>query len=364
MLLSILIPTHRSDLLACARIVQACSWAGPDLEVIVRDNSGDAFKRGLLAQIRRDNCNVILADPCPAMENYTEVLRLARGEFAYIVADDDLGFDRAIKSMPGMIREIAGDPSVIGITGNYAVEHSKGSSVVAYQGVDTDDVVTRVTGYLSQHTVNALVYSPVRRQLLQQTFDFMRAMPFAFSFHDQITCLLYLLTGKFVRLNRLMYLYDVGEWESPDSAQERDLAFYRAANLDPAINKLHWFLCAFEGAVLVRNADFFPDYPLEQRQDMADRWFSTMFMRFKNSRRTAAESRFGREVDALCEKWKSASGRLSFPELLIDIGDFIALSSVVNAEKYMAYWHCILSKGIAAQPRQTAEEKNAASMGR
>ncbi len=97
---------------------------------------------------------------------------------------------------------------------------------------------------------------------------------------------------------------------------------------------------------------------------MADRWFATMFMRFKNSRRTAADSRFVREADALCDKWKAATGRLSFPELLIDIRDFMALSSVANAEKYMAFWHHIISKGIAAHPRQTAEEKNVASMGR
>lgn len=364
MRLSVLIPSYRSDLVACARIVQACSWAGPELEVIVRDNSGDAAKRSLLGQIRRDNCNIILTDPCPAIENYTEVLRLAQGEFAYIVADDDLGFDRAITALPGIIDRIIDDASIVGITGSYAVEHSKGSSVIAYPGVDSDDVVNRVSGYLSQHTVNALVYSPVRRQLLQTTFNFMRAMPFAFSFHDQITCLLYLLIGKFTRLNRLMYLYDVGEWESPDSAQERDLAFYRAANLDPAINKLHWLLCAFEGAVLIRNADFIPDYPLQQRQAMADRWFSTMFMRFTNSRRTAAESRFVREADTLCNKWKSATGQLSFPNLLIDIGDFIALSSLANAEKYLAFWHYFVAKGSSTQPRQIAERKTIAGMGR
>ena len=35
-----------------------------------------------------------------------------------------------------------------------------------------------------------------------------------------------------------------------------------AAGLDPAINKLHWFLCGFEGAVLVRNSDMFPELPI------------------------------------------------------------------------------------------------------
>ena len=78
--------------------------------------------------------------------------------------------------------------------------------------------------------------------------------------------MLYLLNGKFVRLNRLLYLYDVGVWEAADTAQKRDVDFYEDAGLDPAINKLHWFLCGFEGAVLVRNSNIFPDYPLAQRQ--------------------------------------------------------------------------------------------------
>jgi hypothetical protein len=364
MRLSILIPSHRSNLEACARIVQACSWAGPDIEVIVRDNSGDDAKRGLLSQIRRDNCNIMLVDPCPGAENYAELLRLAQGEFVYILADDDCGFDRAITGLPALIERIAEDSSVIGITGTYVVEHSKGTSLVAYTGIDSNDVVARLTGYLGQHTVNALYYSPIRRQLLQQTFEFMRSLPFAFSFHDYINCLLYLLAGRYARLNRHLYLYDVGVWESPDSAQERDLSFYRAASLDPSINKLHWLLCAFEGAVLIRNAEVFAHYSPEQRQEMADRWFSTMFMRFKNSRRTAADSRFEREADTLCDKWRSATGRLSFPELLIDIGEFIALSSMANAERYLTFWHYFVAKGITAQSRSDAEEKNVARMGR
>jgi len=43
MQLSILIASNRTGLLACSRIAQACSWAGPNLEVIVRDNSAFDF---------------------------------------------------------------------------------------------------------------------------------------------------------------------------------------------------------------------------------------------------------------------------------------------------------------------------------
>ncbi len=352
--LSILIPTHRSDLQACSRIVQACSWAGPDLEVIVRDNSGNAEKRNLLSQIRNEHCKIVMVDECGAIENHTEIVKLATGDYIYVVADDDLGFDRAMTSLPGLIAQHARDSSVVGITGMYAVEHSQGSSIVGYDNLDASDVTARVAGYLAHQGVNVMVYSPVRRELFQRIFDFVGAMPFPFSFHDQISCLLYLLNGKFARLKRMMYLYDVGEWETAESAQKRDLDFYNASRLDPAVNKLHWFICAFEGATLIRNSDMFPDYPLAQRQSMADRWFATMFFRFANSRRTAFDSALSRDADKLCDKWKGSAGRLSFHDMLGDISGFIALSSKGGAEKFDGYWSAVLNRGATGQPRRAA----------
>jgi hypothetical protein len=345
MRLSVVIPTHRSDLLACSRIVQACSWAGPNVEVIVRDNSGNAFKRDLLARIKHEQCNIIAAEPCSAVENYTEALRLAKGEFVYVVADDDFGFDRAMSALPGLIGEHIDNPSIVGIAGNYAIEQENGSSFVAYQNLESDDVTVRLAGYLAHHGANVLVYSPIRMDLYQRTFDFKATMPFDFSFRDQIQCLLYLLNGKFVRLKRLMYLYDAGEWDTADKAQNVDLIFYTRSNQDPAINRLHWFICGFEGAVLIRNADVFPDYALPVRQAMADRWFSTMFMRFKNSTRSTFGSAHTGAADALYEKWKVSAGQLSFHDMLKDTCDFMALSSQDHAQKYSGYWSAMLSNG-------------------
>jgi hypothetical protein len=344
MQLSILIPTHRVDLLAISRIAQACSWAGTKVEVIIRDNSGNASKQGLLGQFRRDHCNIVFSEPCGPLENYSETLRLAKGEFVFFVADDDFGFDRAIASLPSMIDGAMNDRSVAGVTGAYAIEASKGSSLVGYQGVDSDDVVARVAGYLSFQGPNVLIYSPVRRELVQRIFNFMNMMPFSFSFHDQIVCLLYLLNGKFLNLKRFLYLYDAGEWETAETAQKRDVSFYASSDFDPAVNKLHWFLCGFEGAVLIRNSNIFPNYPLAQRQIMADRWFSMMFFRFKENPRNTFGSRFSGDADILCEKLKASAGRLSFQDMLPDVCTFISLFSKSNSQKYFEFWNSVIKK--------------------
>jgi hypothetical protein len=244
-----------------------------------------------------------------------------------------------------LIDEINGDNVVAAITGAYMVENSKGSGIFEYQGIDSDDPVTRVTGYLSYPGPNLLAYSVVRRALLQRLFDFMASMPCSFSFHDQILSLLYLLNGKFARLNRMLYLYDCGPWETPEGAQKQDLAFYTRSKLDPAINALHWFLCGFEGALLTRNSDLFPDQPRAVRQAVADQWFSWMFMRFKNAPRLTFDSRFAREAHLLCEVLKARTGQMSFNEMLTAIVGFMALFDKPRAAQYAAFWTPLIVRG-------------------
>jgi Glycosyl transferase family 2 len=353
MQLSILIATNRTGLLACSRIAQACSWATPDIEVIVRDNSGDAQKRELLAQFQRDHCNIILAEPCDGLKNFLEILRMATGDFVFLLADDDFCFDHAIAVLPALIERIGADASVAGVTGAYVVESSQGSSVISYQNAESDDVIARVKGFLGYGGPNILHYAPVRREVVQRVFAFMKTLPFYLSFHDQIVCLLYLLNGKFVRLKRLLYLYDFGVWESPATAQKRDVDFYHGAGMDPAINSLHWFLCGFEGALLARNADVFPDLPMAQRQAVADQWFSTMFLRFKSQTRATFGSDLAGEVEKARAKLQTTTGQLSFDGMLAEICAVIALSSKDQAQRYDDFWRGVIAKGKSA-PRPAA----------
>ena len=344
MQLSILIATNRPDLLACSRIAQACSWAGPNVEVIVRDNSGDARKRALLPQFQRDNCNIIIAEPCDPLTNISEIIKLAQGEFIFILADDDFCFDHAITSLSRTIEQFGKDSSVAGITGAYIVETSQESMVVSYQDIDSDDVAARVAGYLSYPGANVMSYAPVRQDVFKRVFAFMGTMPAVFSFHDQIMCLLYLLNGKFVRLPRLLYLYDFGVWEKTETGQKRDVDLYKAAGLDPAINKLHWFLCAFEGAALALNSDLFPDHSLAQRQAVTNSWFGTMFGRFREHERLTFGSLLAKDAEKLCAKLRGMAGTNSFDSMLADISSVIALSSKSHAQSYFDFWDAILKK--------------------
>ena len=77
-------------------------------------------------------------------------------------------------------------------------------------------MLVRINAFLNFNGPNVLIYSPIRRDLIVRVFGFISRMPFSLSFHDQLVCLLYLLNGKFVKQKRLVYLYDFGDWETPE----------------------------------------------------------------------------------------------------------------------------------------------------
>ncbi len=342
--LSILLPTNRSGPVALSRIAQACSWAGPEIQVVIRDNSGNAEKRELLNHLRREHCDIVSVDPCEPLENYSEIMRLAKGDFIFCMSDDDQCVDRAIRALPGLIDQVGQDASVAAINGSYALETQQGTSIINYKDLDSDDPSVRVAGYLGFPGPNMLFYSVLRRELAERVLFFMKAMPVYLSFHDQILCLLYLLSGKFVSMPRLFYVYDIGVWEKAESAQKRDLDFYTAAGLDPAVNQLHWLLCAFEGAVLIMNSDFFPNYPAQKRQPIADRWFSAMYARFKGGGRLTYGSPLADDAEKLCARLRTATGQLTFQNVLSDICGLMSLSSKSQAQKYFDFWNSTLNK--------------------
>jgi hypothetical protein len=353
--LSILIPSNRQGLLVVSRIAQACSWANADVEVIVRDNSGNAEKAELIARFERDNCRIIIAEPCDGLKNFTEILALARADFVFLLADDDLCFDHAVAALPAMLAQYAGDRGVIGVTGLYAVETTQGTAIVSYKDAEADDVAARVTGFLNYSGPNILHYAPMRRELVARVFTFMRSLPLYFSFHDQIICLLYLLNGRFARMQRLLYLYEMGAWEQAETAQKRDVDFYREAGLDPAINALHWLLCGFEGAALIMNSTMLPAYPPAVRQPIADRWFTSMFVRFRATPRLTFGSAHGAEADKLAAKLKTATGQLTFERVLAEICAFMATFARPEAERYFAFWQAMIARRQAPTQQRAAE---------
>jgi hypothetical protein len=338
MRLSIIVPSNRDSMTADSRIMQACSWASDDVEVVVRDNSGSVRKRALLEGIERPNCRIIIAEPSDANTNFLGGLAASSGDFILFLGDDDGGFDRGIKAIAAAAIRYADDLSVAGITGAYVLEQSDTSHIVSYPKLDSGEVVERLGGYLGYQGPNLIFYSAVRRAALLDTWDFLFAHPFRFPYHDHFFSLIYLLLGRFMHVGRLAFIYDNTNWEAAGVGAQSDLKHYAAAGMDPAIRQLQWMLCGFEGASIILRSRFGAAHTPAQRQAMANQWFEIMFRRFVGDTNTRTDSTLSAEAANLHEKWRQGFPNFTLESLLADICGFISLFSPEKAAAYHAFW--------------------------
>jgi hypothetical protein len=351
MLLSILMPSHRDDLMAYSRIAQACSWANDNVEIVVRDNSGKPAKKSAIERFHGGTRRMVFVDECDSKTNFMEALALARGDFVFFISDDDLCFDRGIAAVAAAAAKFSADPAVAGITGLFALEEHQGSQIVRYPNMESSDALTRIFGYLGYQGPNLFFYTPVRRQVALACWTFMEGHPFAFPFHDQVLALLYLLSGRFIDIGRLMIVYDNMNWDTAHKAQDTDTRLYSATGMDPAFGHLHWLVCGFEGARLLLASSYGAQLAAEQRQSAANRWFEVMFARFATDVRTIGGSELVSHAQALCQKWRQPRPQFELDALLADICGFMERFSSQKAGQYRDFWASLAAQTNPALTR-------------
>ena len=336
--LSIVMPSHRTDLAACARILDACSCSSEDVEVVIRDNSGNREKHKLLSHISRENCRVLPVEQCDSLENNLETLALAQGEFVFFVADDDVLPRKAIGHLAELVARHAWDKSIAGITGDYVIESVNGTRFFRYPRLDGAVASDRIRAYLYDIGSNAINYSAVRTSTVTSVASFCRTMPLWFSFTDQLVAFMYLCSGKFISVNRLLYQYDTFNWDTTEKALQSDLQYFRRCGLDGSTLRMMWLIAAIEGARIVLDKLDLPDIPRADRELIALQWVQVMYSRFLGTMgQTDTSSRFDRQAIALCNKWKPPA-QFHLDLLLADISEFMSLSSRDTAERYFKFW--------------------------
>lgn len=340
MKLSVICGTNRSSLVAWSRLVNVCSFGGDDVQVIIRDNSGDPAKREFLSRIPCRNCQIILVDPCKAWENGLAITLLAQGDFVLSVADDDDSNDLAIRDICRRIDEVGGDPSVVGVTGKFLLETDTQSAIFRYDGADRASGAERMLGYLRSGGPNILQYSAIRRDALHAVSRLLQRLPYRFSYTDQLQSLLYLASGRFEYIERVMYRYDISSnWGGPDAALNSDLRYYLEAEVDPSAVRLHWLMCAFEGAKAVLSKyDGAPGLPADQRAEMARLWFQSRYRLFQAlNDRSAPGARFEAHARKLAAKWMDIK-TIDMNMLLEDLSEYFALHSPEAGQRYNEFW--------------------------
>jgi hypothetical protein len=342
MKLSLTIPSNRSSLSSYAKLLNFCSLASDDVEVLIRDNSGNEKKRELLRYVGglcHLNCKIFIADPCAAWENNFKITNEVTGDFVLSACDDDLVNEHALPAICEAINKHRDDPSVIGITGQYMIEMPDRCAVIAYPSIDKPSALERGKAYIHDGLPSVLQFSAVKRNTYVSLLEYIRSMPMQASYGDQLYSLLLTLSGRIVSIERIMYQYNMVNWSSDEKGLHEDAKYYIYAGIDPSAVRLHWLFGAFEGAksVISKYAGI-GHVPVAEREEVAIYWVTQRMIYFRRwYQRSFADAKFDAEAKVLADKWRVKSS-IHFDELLNDLATFVGLSSSELGQRYYDFW--------------------------
>ena len=329
--------SNRTGLEVVSRIGRLAALASDEIEIVVRDNSGDPEKQDSLARMQGPNRKIVSVDPCASWGNMLGALSLATGDYIFEIHDDD---DLNVIAMPGLlrgIRDIDNDPSYVAVAGFYVLELGAQSVLYSLEDFDAPTGGERVGSFVKS-AYSVLHFSAIRRSVRTQLDDFNRSLPFRFAYLDQIQAVLLLSLGRFRTVRHVLYTYDMHNWADPVQARRTDLKYYKDNGVDGSVLQLQYLLQGFEGAKAI--AEKFLPLPLTaaERLDIAHRWFGHKYSRFADGPVAVDETaRFNREAQALAGKWKSRP-EFDFAALLTDLSEFFALSDPAAGQRYYDFW--------------------------
>lgn len=338
MKISLILPTHRISCSALARVFELASADPERFEVVVRDNSENLQKQELLHRIASPALRLFTVRNQGPFENPREALRCATGQFVLLLADDDWISMHGLEQVYRLARASESDASVANVTGTYLIDSSQDASMVRYFGLDSPDPAVRLRSFLQASGLNLLYYSAVRRTIAEWGFEFLEQLPYRFSFHDQLVSLWYLALGRTLLVDRLVYYYDLSEWETAERAFAKDRAMYVSAGLPVEIDRLHWLLCALEGALLL-NSNRLGEKAHYHRKAMVDIWFRWMFKRFREYSRGTGfrENAVNAAVSRLRNGWLEQS-QFDLKALLLSVCEVFDLADPQGAMRYFDFW--------------------------
>lgn len=276
MKISVICPTHRTDFSAYARVCEILSLDSSKFDVIIRDNSECPVKKQFFQSLGGSNHKLLNVPNKGATENFAEAAKLATGEYIYFIGDDDWFF----KSGFCLLHELASSNKNFNcLAGGFLVSSSRGIGSMSYSGLDSQDPIKRIKGYLGVGP-NLLYYSAYKKNVFSLSWGLLERLPYAFCHADLLFVIPSLVFGNILSINHLCYQWAFGEWEGADKAMSKRASICVAAGLPKEFSALDKLLTAIEGALLI-NSKLLGNYARYDRTEMAKLWLQNFFAQYQ-----------------------------------------------------------------------------------
>ncbi|MDC0572455.1 hypothetical protein OAO91_03325 [Luminiphilus sp.] len=254
-LLSILIPSHRSDARAYHSLSAAADFLeqfGSSAEVIISDNSGDNAKWLLMKDISRKVPQYrILKGPEDIRENFQNTLSHAAGSHVLQIGDDDiLNPETAIRVCNAVASVQAGASS--GIVAPFAQNLGGGRVRHFKPGLLTSVSVSERVSQLCKFIPvgNPAFQSIWRRDRYLAAWALATNIPVRQHWHDHLVVLFGYLKSAFIEVPTPWTSYNFESW-TRDEISSREAALTQFWGLPISVNLVYRAILGFEGAQLI-----------------------------------------------------------------------------------------------------------------
>lgn len=337
MKISLLCPTNRKSLASYARICEMLSLNPKYFEVIIRDNSECERKHQFLESLKNDHHKIIIAKNKGPTENFSEASKLANGDFLFFIADDDWFFKTGLENLYQLAVSGNENKSVTALTGAYLVSSSRGIGSMAYSGLDSDNPLSRMQGYLNVGP-NLLYYSAFKKNIFHLSWNLLERLPYAFCHADLLFVIPSLVLGHIASVKTLCYQWDFAEWEGADKAMGKRAGICQAAGLPKEFSVLDKLLTAIEGALLI-NSKLLGNYVRYDRSEMAGLWLKNFFAQYQGCpfQNYFPDSEEKNRVAQFRSKLFTI-GNITLEGLLEEVTGLFSQVDPAGAEKYFKFW--------------------------
>ena len=337
MKISLVCPTNRKSISSYARVCELLSLDPNKFEVIIRDNSECEKKRRFLESLSFENHQILIVPNNGATENFSEASKLTTGDYLLFIADDDWFFKSGLEMLHQLAVDSNENKILTALTGTYLVSSSRGIGSMLYSGLDSQDPLIRMQGYLNVGP-NLLYYSAYKKNVFNLSWNLLAKLPYAFCHADLLFVIPSIVIGSIASVKTLCYQWDFGEWEGADKAMGKRAGICQAAGLPKEFSVLDKLLSALEGALLI-NSKLLGNYVRYDRSEMARLWLQNFFAQYQICpfQNYFPDSEHKNRVDQFRIKLFSI-GNITLEGLLEEVTRLFAQVDPVGAEKYFKFW--------------------------
>ena len=277
--LAILVPTFRFDSRARHTIAATASMASDDIAVLIGDNSEHRAKHDYLRKLANlhPNIHVFCHDKnIGASRNWQFLFDRAVLDSYLFTGDDDFFTPGYVE---GALHLLEQHDDASAAAGPFIMVTSANQMILANGGRTEASAYERCVNFPIGGG-NSLPNSMARRSAAQPFLDYMFSHPLKASFFDWLMSYTILARGKYYTADQGCYLYDMANWESPESHWKNNSKFYVAAGLPESFNWFHELYWAVEFSHFFRGA-YSPVEDPAQRVDCAQFFYSNRIRVFR-----------------------------------------------------------------------------------